>query len=179
MDKKRIEEIKQRNKKKMNQWEDKLKIGKIAPQQGDSNKAEQEEKSVSKAFSKISEKNKQQQIKKSPEKNKPQNSERKTNKQKVPPKTRQKAAQFDIGPVNFTKENAPQKTKQKTKHEKKAPARKAPARKKAAKTVSKSDKYMHIDILNGKIKLKRKNMSVKETLSILAKVYKSYKNKLK
>ena len=174
MDKKRIEEIKQRNKKKMNQWEDKLKIGKIAPQQGDSNKAEQEEKSVSKAFSKISEKNKQQQIKKSPEKNKPQNSERKTNKQKVPPKTRQKAAQFDIGPVNFTKENAPQKTKQKTKHEKKAPTRK-----KSAKTVSKSDKYMHIDIVNGKIKLKRKNMSVKETLSILAKVYKSYKNKLK
>src|SRR6056297_2507190 len=162
MDKKRIEEIKQRNKKKMNQWKDKLKIGKIAPQQGDSNKAEQEEKSVSKAFSKISEKNKQQ------------NSERKTNKQKVPPKTRQKAAQFDIGPVNFTKENAPRKTKQKTKHEKKAPTRK-----KSAKTVSKSDKYMHIDIVNGKIKLKRKNMSVKETLSILAKVYKSYKNKLK
>ncbi len=39
-------------------------------------------------------------------------------------------------------------------------------------------KYIHIDIVEGKIKLARKNMSIEEAVSLLAKVYNSYKSKM-
>lgn len=39
-------------------------------------------------------------------------------------------------------------------------------------------KYIHIDIVDGKIKLARKNMSIEEAVSLLAKVYNSYKSKM-
>lgn len=39
-------------------------------------------------------------------------------------------------------------------------------------------KYLHIDIVEGKIKLARKNMSIEEAVSLLAKVYNSYKSKM-
>ncbi len=39
-------------------------------------------------------------------------------------------------------------------------------------------KYLHIDIVDGKIKLARKNMSLEEAVTLLAKVYNSYKSKI-
>lgn len=170
MDPKIIEEIKRRNKLKMQQWEDRLKIGKLGKgtTAGDA-AASSAAPSTSRNESHF---NMLEDDVSTPavEAQAPVYSKPSAPRPAAASSDESVPDRFDIGPSDPSKMEMP------------APAREAapaPQQAAAAQPLPPNVKQLHIDIIDGKIKLSRRNMSLEQAMSTLAKVYNNYKKKMK
>ena len=183
MDPKIIEEIKRRNKLKMQQWEDRLKIGKIGKGPDDETQAPAADTSSPGSLNDFLDKTPEQpRTAPSPQPQRPVQSRPQPSAEAEDPAM----ARFDIGPadpsgIDLSQTEAPAAPRR----EAQAPASRpvqpstpAPAAE-VSPPLPDNAKQLHIDIIDGKIKISRKNISMEQSLNLLAKVYNSYKKKLK
>lgn len=182
MDPKIIEEIKRRNKLKMQQWEDRLKIGKIGKGHDDEPQSSSEAATAGSLNDFLD---------KTPEQ--PQAAPPVPPPQPARPVPQPSAeaedpalARFDIGPadpskIDLTTAAAPEASSSGMQSAAPRPAQpaSAPPAAETAPPIPDNAKQLHIDIIDGKIKISRKNISMEQSLNLLAKVYNSYKKKLK
>jgi len=176
MDPKIVEEIKRRNQLKMQQWEDRLKIGKIG--KGTDNAAGQSSADTSSGpLNDFLDKTEEKPLQHSAPAPSSQPAHPAAQAQS-PDRDESSMAPFDIGPADPSQISPPtdrhQDSPQMNAEQKKGQTPFQPA-----KTVPDNAKQLHIDIIDGKIKISRKNLSMEQSLNLLAKVYNSYKKKLK
>jgi|MTBAKSStandDraft_2_1061841.scaffolds.fasta_scaffold01345_17 hypothetical protein len=184
MDPKIIEEIKRRNKLKMQQWEDRLKIGKIGKGHDDETQAPAADPSASGSLNDFLDKTPEQtQAAPSPQPQRPAQPAPQPSADAEDPAM----ARFDIGPADPSRidlsqigtPSAPRTEMQATASRPAQPSATPPSAAEHSPALPDNIKQLHIDIIDGKIKISRKNISMEQSLNLLAKIYNSYKKKLK
>jgi len=175
MDPKIIEEIKRRNKLKMQQWEDRLKIGKIGKRADSGTQTPVADTSATGSLNDFLDKTAEQpQTTPSPQPQKPVQPMHQPSVEAEDPAL----ARFDIGPADPSKIDLSQ-TGAPASPRPSQPVTAPPSAPEAASRLPGNVKQLHIDIIDGKIKISRKNISMEQSLNLLAKVYNNYKKKLK